>query len=139
MIELERRVEATPETVFAYFTDASRYTRWMGTEATLDARPGGIYRVKAPHGHYASGQFVTVERPQRIVFTWGWEGDPEVPPGSSTVEVTFTPVGNATLVRLTHDGLPGPAAFAVHTEGWVRYLDRLAVAAAGGHPGPDRP
>ena len=137
MIAIERRIEASPETVFGYFTDAARYTRWMGIDATLDARPGGIYRVKSPQGHYASGEFVTVEHPERILFTWGWEGDPEVPPGSSTVEVTFTQDGGATVVRLVHDGLPGPEAFALHSEGWERYLGRLSVAASGGDPGAD--
>jgi uncharacterized protein YndB with AHSA1/START domain len=138
MIEIERRIEARPEVVFAYFTDADRYTRWMGLDAELEARPGGIYRVQAPHGHYASGSFVVVEHPTRIVFTWGWEGDPEVPPGSSTVEVSFTGDGEATIVRLTHDGLPGPDAFAIHAQGWERYLGRLGIAATGGDPGPDR-
>ena len=138
MIALERRIEASPATVFAYFTDPHRYTVWMGVEATLDARPGGIYRVRAPHGHYASGEFVVVEPPRRVVFTWGWEGDPEVPPGSSTVEVTFLEVDGATVVRLTHDGLPDPA-IGLHAEGWRHYVDRLALAGSGGDPGPDEP
>jgi uncharacterized protein YndB with AHSA1/START domain len=135
-IELERRIHARPETVFAYFTDAARYTAWMGVEAVLDARPGGIYRVRVPQGHYAVGEFVEVEPFERVVFTWGWEGDPEVPPGSSRVEVTLTSDGDATIVRLVHRGLPD-ATIAIHTLGWDQYLDRLAVAAAGGNPDAD--
>jgi uncharacterized protein YndB with AHSA1/START domain len=139
MINLERRVLARPETLFSYFTDSARYTEWMGVEAELEARPGGVYRVRVPQGTYAVGEFVEVDPPRRVVFTWGWEGDPEVPPGSSTVTVTFTPDGEATIVRLVHDGLPGPAAFDLHARGWERYLDRLAVAGAGGAPGADAP
>lgn len=139
MIELERRVLAPMETVFAYFTDSARYTAWMGVEAELEARPGGIYRVRVPQGHYAVGEFVEVEPPSRVVFTWGWEGDPEVPPGSSTVTVTLTPDGEGTRVRLVHSGLPDPASMALHTEGWDRYLDRLVLAAGGTDPGPDSP
>ena len=80
MIHLERRVLARPETLFSYFTESARYTEWMGVEAVLEARPGGLYRVRVPQGVYAVGEFVEVEPPRRMVFTWGWEGDPEVPP-----------------------------------------------------------
>lgn len=137
MIEIERTIQARPETVFAYFTDPVRYTAWMGVEAELDATPGGIYRVKVPQGLLAVGEFVEVEPPRRIVFTWGWEGDPEVPPGSSTVEVTLTEVEGGTRVRLVHSGLPDPTAVAMHIAGWNRYLARLVTASEGGYPGPD--
>jgi hypothetical protein len=33
-------------------------------------------------------------------------GDEEVPPGSSTVEVTLTPDGDATVLHLVHGDLP---------------------------------
>lgn len=137
MIEIERTIQASPETVFAYFTDADRYTAWMGTDAELDATPGGIYRVRVPQGHYAVGEFVEVAPPHRVVFTWGWEGDPEVPPGSSRVEITLTPATTGTVLRLVHSGLPGPNALAMHTQGWERYLGRLVTVTEGGDPGPD--
>ncbi|MDX3759526.1 SRPBCC domain-containing protein [Streptomyces mirabilis] len=63
------------------------------------------------------------------------EGDP-VPPGSSRVELTFAPEPDGTLLTLTHSGLPEPAR-GPHQEGWEHYLDRLAVRAPGGDPGPD--
>lgn len=135
-IECERRIRARPETIFAYFTDSDRYTRWMGVEATLNAQPGGIYRVVTPQGYVALGEFVEVEPPKRVVFTWGWEGNPEVPPGSTTVEVTLQQEADHTIVRLVHSGLPA-AAITPHVEGWERYLDRLVVASGGGDPGPD--
>ena len=31
------------------------------------------------------GEFVELDPPNHLVFTWGWEGDEDVPPGSSTV------------------------------------------------------
>ncbi|WP_329404757.1 SRPBCC domain-containing protein [Streptomyces melanogenes] len=53
-------------------------------------------------------------------------------------EVTLEPDGEDTLLRLVHTGLPSPEACAGHSEGWHHYLDRLAVRARGGDPGPDR-
>jgi uncharacterized protein YndB with AHSA1/START domain len=71
----------------------------------------------------------------RVVFTWGWEGS-ALPPGSTTVEITLTPAGNETIVRLRHTGLPAPLAD-THREGWEHFMGRLAIAAAGGNPGRD--
>ena len=139
MIKIERVVQARPETLFAYFTDPVKYTAWMGVEAVLDARPGGIYRVRVPQGGYAVGEFTEVTPHRRVAFTWGWEGNPSVPPGSSTVMVTLTPTSEGTVVRLVHDGLPDEAAVELHTSGWERYLARLVVAGGGGDPGPDQP
>ena len=135
-IEVERHIHARPDTIFSYFTDAERYTRWMGVEATLDARPGGIYRVLTPRGDVARGEFLEVEPPRRVVFTWGWEHSEALPPGSSTVEVIIEPGTDHTVVRLVHSGLP-VGALDLHRAGWERYLGRLAVTSEGGEPGPD--
>jgi uncharacterized protein YndB with AHSA1/START domain len=135
-IELETRVAAPPEIVFAYFVQPALYRRWKGSTAELDPRPGGLYRVTMPTGQVALGEYVVVEPPSRVIFTWGWEGNPDLPPGSTTVEVTLVPDGDGTLVRLVHAGLPDDTWRAQHAEGWQRYLDRLAVAGSGGDPGP---
>jgi uncharacterized protein YndB with AHSA1/START domain len=37
----------------------------------------------------ARGQYIEVVPHSRIVFSFGWEGDEGVPPGSSTVEITL--------------------------------------------------
>jgi len=133
----EIRIAARPETVFAFFTDPTKMVRWKGTHATLDPRPGGVYRVDVTGKHIARGTYLEVVPNRRVVFTWGWEGDENaVPPGSSTVEVTLVPDGDGTIVRLVHRDLPGEAR-GPHTEGWQHYLDRLTIAAAGGDPGPD--
>jgi uncharacterized protein YndB with AHSA1/START domain len=76
------------------------------------------------------GEFVEVEPPSRVVFTWGFENpDIEVGPGESTVEVTFEPRDGGTLVRLVHSGLP-ESEIAAHSGGWTEMLKRLAAAVA---------
>ena len=111
--------------------------RWKGVSAELDPRPGGGYRCNVNGNDIARGEYVTIEPPHRIVFSWGWEGAGHpVPPGSSIVEVTLTPDGSGTLVRLEHRDLPEPTQ-AQHAEGWEHYLARLGAAAAGGDAGPD--
>jgi uncharacterized protein YndB with AHSA1/START domain len=137
-VECEIRIDASPETVFPFFTDPERMVRWKGEAATLDPRPGGVYRVGVLPEHTASGEYVEVDPPRRVAFTWGWEeGDSPVKPGTSRVEVELVPDGEGTLVRLTHRDLPAESR-GPHREGWVHYLGRLSIAAAGGDPGPDR-
>ncbi len=83
------------------------------------------------------GEYVALEPPDRVVFTWGWEAEGHpLPPGASTVEVTLAAEGEGTRLRLVHSSLPEETQGA-HDEGWALYLPRLAIAAAGGDPGAD--
>jgi len=137
LVEHEVRVAATPDRVFDYFTDPAKMVQWMGTVATLDPRPGGVCRIN-PSGHAAMlGEFVEVDRPRRVVFTWGWETTLfKTPPQSTLVEVSLTRDGQETVVRLAHRRLR-PEAVALHRAGWQHYLPRLALAASGDNPGRD--
>jgi len=138
MIERELRIDANPETVFEFFTNPEKMVRWKGRAATLDPRPGGVYRIEMNAETIVAGEYVEVDPPHRLVFTWGWEGGyASTPPGSSTVEITLTPDGDGTLVRLVHSGLPNAESVAAHADGWDMYLGRLSIAAAGGDAGPD--
>jgi uncharacterized protein YndB with AHSA1/START domain len=139
MAELVREIviDATPETIWPFLTDAGRHVEWLGTVAELEPRPGGIYRVLVGGRHQSAGEFVEVEPLERVVFTFGWEEkDHPIPPGSTTIEITLHPEGEKTRVRLVHRGLPADAVDE-HGHGWAHYLERLALAATGGDPGPD--
>ena len=89
-VESEIRIAGTPKAVFAYLVDQDNMVRWMGSQAESDPRPGGIYAVEINDQARARGRYVEVVPHTRIVFTFGWEGDHNVPPGSGTVEVTPT-------------------------------------------------
>lgn len=124
-VELTVRLEHPPEEVFPYLTEADRYVRWQGVKAELDPRPGGVYRVWMDANTVASGVFVEVDPARRVVFTWGWEGDENVPPGSTTVELTLESDGDGTVLSLRHTGLPDGAAAAMHEEGWRHFTAQL--------------
>ena len=130
VIEREVRIAAPPETVFGFWTDPARMARWMGRDIRLDPRPGGEFRIDYNGSDIASGQFVEVDPPSRIVLTWGWEAPGDAtPPGASTVEVDLVPDGDGTILRLRHSGLVA-GAVSGHAEGWDSFLPSL-VAAAG--------
>jgi uncharacterized protein YndB with AHSA1/START domain len=130
-------IDASPETVWEFFVDPTKLMRWMGIDAELDPQPGGIYRCNVIPGHTARGEFVELDKPRRIVFTWGWDGSDGVPPGSSTIEAELTAEGDGTSLRFVHRDLPDAEAVASHGHGWDHYLPRLELAAAGGDPGED--
>jgi uncharacterized protein YndB with AHSA1/START domain len=124
------RIEAPPDVVFGYFTDPALITRWLAGAATLDARPGGVLDLDVA-GNPVRGEFVEVDPPRRLVFTWGVEGEAGMPPGSTTVEVVLAADGEDTVVTLTHRGLTGDFRRS-HEEGWKRRLGALAPIAAEG-------
>jgi uncharacterized protein YndB with AHSA1/START domain len=130
-------IDARPATIFPFLTDPAQHILWMGTKAELDPRVGGDYRVMVQGQHPGVGKFVEVVADQKVVFTFGWdEPDHPIPAGSTEVEITLIPDGSKTKVRLVHRGLPDDAV-SDHTQGWNHYLNRLAVATAGGDAGPD--
>ena len=138
-ISVEREIEiaASPETVWELLTDQGEATRWMGQAAAFDLRPGGAYRVEVIPGTTARGEFVEIAPPHRLVYTWGWEREDLVPPGSTTVEFELIRTGAGTLLRFRHRDLPSAKSAASHAHGWDHYLERLAVIAGGVDPGPD--
>jgi uncharacterized protein YndB with AHSA1/START domain len=136
-VDISVRIAARPDTVFRFLTDPDRMRAWMGEPVEVDPRPGGVYRVSVIDGNVAIGEYVEVVADERVVWTWGWEGSATIPPGSSVVEVTLTPDGDGTLLRLRHSGLPDEEAVNDHGRGWAHYTARLALAAAGVDPGPD--
>lgn len=99
----------------------------MGERAALDPRPGGRFRIEVEGGKVAVGEYREVDPPHHLVMTWGWEADESVPPGSTMVEITLTPDGADTLLRLRHTGLPNDDARAQHRAGWNLYTGKLAA------------
>ena len=133
----EVRIAAPPEIVFPYFTDPARMVDWMGVAALLDPRPGGTFRVEPNARDVVVGEYIEVDPPHRVVFTWGFDGTGAITgPGSTRVEVTLEPDGEGTRLTLLHHGLTGRARDG-HAEGWVHYLERLARVAAGHPAEPD--
>ena len=119
-------IDAAPHTVYELWTTADGLTAWFGNTARADRRVGGEIHVDVDGEHVMAGEFVELDPPGRIVFTFGWVGG-AIPPGSTTVEVTIEPVERGARVRLRHSGLPVEVA-ASHDGGWTHFLAELAVA-----------
>jgi uncharacterized protein YndB with AHSA1/START domain len=130
-------IDAPCEFVFDFIVKPGNMVRWLGVDAELDPRPGGVVRIDPNGRDIIRGEVLEVVRPTRIVFTWGWErADARVPAGSTVVEITLASLARGTRLTLIHRSLPAEARDG-HDAGWSHYLGRLKIVAEGGNPGPD--
>lgn len=129
VITLRRSITAPQVVVFEFLVDPEKLLRWMGTEADIRPRPGERFWLNVNGNDKAEGEYLVVEPPNRVSFTWGWVGSDDVPPGSSTVTFDLEADGPNTIVTLTHAGLPG-GQDDQHLEGWSYFLPRLAATVA---------
>ncbi len=136
-VEVEVRIAARPSTVFSLLNSADGMAQWFGSKVEMEAKPGGALRVDINGRDIAKGEIVEIVPSERIVFTFGWEGEGHpVPPGASRVEITLAEDGDGTVLRLRHSGLTSEQG-ASHKEGWEHFLPRLLDVAEGRDPGKD--
>jgi uncharacterized protein (TIGR03086 family) len=133
-IEKSVLVPLDADQTFALLTEPERLRRWQTVSARVDLRAGGEYRWTVVPGANAAGTFVEIEPGKRLVYTWGWEGDEALSPGTSTITVTLEPAEGGTTVRLVHEGLT-PEQEEAHSSGWEHFMERLAEAGREGDAG----
>ena len=119
--------------VFELFTTERGLVRWMAREATIDLRLGGAWRWVHDNGDTSAGEYLEIDPPDRLAFTYGWESGhfDDVAPGSTRVDVTFDPIPDGTRITIVHAGLP-VAHIESHSAGWTHFVGVLAAIAVGG-------
>jgi glutathione S-transferase len=136
---LTRTFAAPREAVFDAWVDPEVLKRWWAAlegwttpEAVTDPRVGGRYRLamgdpETGAVHAVAGEYVELRRPERIAYTWTWEGEPDEMRGSedTLVTVDFIEEGGGTKVVVVHSGFGGDGARDLHAEGWTGCLDNL--------------
>jgi uncharacterized protein YndB with AHSA1/START domain len=133
-VRIERHLPASPEALFARWTDPSSMARWLSptgkAEVRADVRVGGRFTIvmvgeetRLEH----TGKYLAIEPPARLAFTWvsPYTGDEP-----SVVTVELRPSGAGTMLVLTHERLPSDQV-EPHTRGWGSIIDNLAAAVVG--------
>ena len=107
---------------------------WTSPAVDVDLRPGGSYRLSmadpgAGAVYTVGGEFIEVDPPRRLVYTWAWET-----PGSPTedlitlVTVEFQALDEErTTVVLTHTGFADDGQRDQHEHGWRACLANLVT------------
>jgi len=137
VLRLSRKFGAPRERVFDAWTNPDVLRRWWaasptmeGTLAELDLREGGCYRLgmrdtESGNEHVVVGEYREIRRPERLAYTWMWEGAPQMTGGETLVEVEFLEDGDGTEVVLVHSGFVSDESREQHAHGWSGCLDSL--------------
>ncbi|MFD7155885.1 SRPBCC domain-containing protein [Kribbella sp. NPDC059898] len=137
-IRIERVLPATIARVYDAWTRSELLARWycpnlqLALKVDADVREGGAYVVEMGP-HVARGTYLEVEPPNRLVFSWKWDGTDDAP---TRVEVELTEVPEGTRMRLSHTGFATAEDAANHRMGWDPELDRLAGLLSVPQPDP---
>jgi uncharacterized protein YndB with AHSA1/START domain len=134
-LRLKRVFAASREKVFRAWTEPEALKKWFAPTddhstpiAEVDLKVGGRYQIgiRDPEGKLfrLGGTFREVSPPEKLVYTWAWEGDADI--GETLVTVEFRSLGASTEVALTHEFFPDEKALKNHEWGWSGALDRLS-------------
>jgi len=130
---VQRLLPADVNRVFDASRRAEAMSRWFVCDpawtavATNDFRVGGRYRIEMRRGDnvvgVASGEYLEVAPPHRLVFTWSSEGRVNVAHNIVTIELKES--GASTELTLTHNLDPGTVVGRAHGEGWEGAVTNL--------------
>jgi len=133
-LTLTRQIRAPREKVFDAFVTERGIKAWMCPrgmgipEASVDARVGGKYRLtmrsRDGESFTAGGVYRELERPNRLTYTWTWEGK-DMPNMETLISVSFAERDGGTEVTMTHSGFPDQSLCDSHRQGWSSSLNRL--------------
>jgi uncharacterized protein YndB with AHSA1/START domain len=141
-LSVTRTLSATPDEVYEAWLDPRSMAEWMrpipGGHTEVEAEPrigGGFLIVMHGNGtrYPTRGEYLRLERPRLLEFTWYPDGcPPDVQ--KSIVTVELAPLGHdRTTLTLRHRLLPSADLARGHQEGWSRGLDSLVAWIARKH------
>jgi uncharacterized protein YndB with AHSA1/START domain len=136
---VRQRLPAPPDVVFDEWTDAARLAEWMCPRPArclrvqADPRIGGTLAFdieEAGSTFRVSGNYLTLERPHRVAFTWSCSTWPD-PTIQTVVTVTIEPDTAGTSIMTIEHALLPPGLMPQHAHGWavisVQLQSRLRV------------
>ncbi|WP_318528828.1 rhodanese-like domain-containing protein [Microbacterium terricola] len=131
-ITVDHRFDASQKDVWRAWTDPEIMRLWWGsdpdgvvTSAALDVRPGGrfdiSFRDSSGDLHTSSGEYLRVDEPTELEFTWSWLSETNTP---SRVHIVLAGDGTGTRMRFVHRELRG-ASDHDYADGWRRTFAKL--------------
>ena len=133
-LHLQRDLPAPPSDVFRTLVEPEELAKWWGpagfTSPAIDMDPqvGGSYRIamQPPEGDvfHLSGEFVAVEPPSRLAYTFRWE-EPMPDDRETVVELSLRDLEGSTQLTVEQGVFATEERLALHTQGWTEGLERL--------------
>lgn len=141
---VRRLLPAPPDVVYDEWLDPEGMTEWMcpaparPTDISLDPRVGGRIRIEIDDEGFLlsiTGEYLQLERPRRLSFTWTsstWGSEDR----ASVVTVVLEPHGEEeTLMTIRHAQLP-PGVLDAHEAGWSLIAAQLESRLQPPRPSP---
>lgn len=135
VLQLNRVIPASRERVFAAWTTPEAIKVWFGPagcrvlDVQVDLRADGEYCFSLSTEDLGEikvrGRYLEVTPPEKLIYTWRWEGNPQLTMGTSLVTVEFTSAGTSTEIHLIHEQLPSFESRDHHGRGWSGTFDKL--------------
>ena len=84
--------------------------------------------MQPPEGElfHLRGEFLAVERPTRLSYTFVWE-EPDPDDRETVVVLTFTETDDGALTRLEQGAFATETRYELHRSGWTDGFERLAA------------
>jgi uncharacterized protein YndB with AHSA1/START domain len=134
---LRRTYKAPRERVYEAWTNPELFRAWMCPpehvveEASVDARPGGRYRIvfRSDGGEKLAvgGVFSEARKPERLVCTWRWEEDDPADEHDTHLTIELIERGGETELVLTQEHFRNDESRTGHEHGWSPSLDKLGT------------
>lgn len=138
-IRMSKLIKAPRQRVYEAWINPEIRRQWWcaapeycSSQCEIDAAVGGRYRInmeKQGEEYVTVGEFVQMDPPAKLVFTWTWEKPADgVKNTLVTVELFDVQIDGqpATELVLTHEKLSDPRNREAHTSGWTGCLTSLA-------------
>ena len=133
---ITRTLRAPRNLVWNAWADPKQMVKWMGPKQhpashyENDLRPGGKWRsclaaVDGSEELWVGGVYQELIEPERMVFTFAWDGDDGKPENEMLITITLAEEGPSTKLTLHQVRFNSVEQRDRHSEGWNGCLDRL--------------
>jgi len=135
-LRITRTLPAPPQQVFKAWTNPEALKKWFAptdqhrtSVPMLELKVGGRYRIEMRHDakvFIVVGVYQEIRPPDRLVFTWRWESEPDHgEAGNTLVTLELKPRGSGTELTLTHERFVSEQKREEHAHGWAGCLNGL--------------
>lgn len=135
-IAVRRILPATPQRVFACWTEPEHLSNWFRPQpelttplAEVDLKVGGKWRIgihnaEKDETYTCTGEFKEIDPPRKIAYTWDWE-NPGMGGIDSLVTVEFLPHGEGETEVVVQHTFHDAAQAGHHEQGWEGCIAQL--------------
>jgi uncharacterized protein YndB with AHSA1/START domain len=135
-LAITRILRAPRALVWKAWADPKQMIKWMGprhhpaSHYENDFRTGGAWRsclaaTDSREELWLGGVYHELVEPERLVFTFGWDGDDGRPENEMLVTITLAEDGAHTKMTLHQIRFVSTEQRDGHNEGWSSCIDRL--------------